>query len=48
MHQVTWKNILESIKNGIHVEFKLSTENDETKQKRIKKKILFEMIIYFF
>ncbi len=35
MHQGTTENIVEPIKNGIHVEFKLSTPNDQTQQKGI-------------
>jgi len=35
MHQGTTENIVEPIKNGIHVEFKLSKPNDQTQQKGI-------------
>ncbi len=34
MHQGTAETIHEPIKNGIHVEFKLSTLNDQREQKR--------------
>jgi hypothetical protein len=42
MNQGTAENIVEPIKNGIHVEFKSSTQTDQIQQKSIfKKKIYF-------
>jgi len=34
IHQTNPENLIESIKNGIHVEFKLSVQIDETKQQQ--------------
>jgi hypothetical protein len=41
MHQETSETIIEPIKNGIHVEFKLSTQDEQTKQQS-NAKIIFE------
>ncbi len=56
IHQGNSENLIETIKNGIHVEFKLSTEIEQTNQKiqlneqKSKRKIFFcfEILIYFF
>jgi hypothetical protein len=48
LHQVNSENLVESIKNGIHVEFKLSTQNDQTNQNGILEKKISLLNFYFF
>jgi sugar-specific transcriptional regulator TrmB len=39
------ESIVEPIRNGIHVEFKFSSQNEQIKQKRMKKKIYLSNLI---
>jgi len=48
IHQATSEPVAESIKNGIHVEFKLSSQNEQKKQKSMMKTHLCLSKSYFF
>lgn len=48
IHQNSTDNHIETIKNGIHVEFKLSTPNQQPIQKRLFYLIFFLFLFIFY